>query len=99
MEELGSESTSHPLLLTVYRLTGVPNTGGSAIVYNGSALYSSGTNTVSSAIGFVGVLRATRRCVHIGPRQGLVDEADPVINSWRRLQRSATASTLQVASE
>eukprot|EP01050_Picozoa_sp_SAG11_P005822 SAG11_NODE_426_length_9563_cov_7.501479_5_plen_93_part_00 len=33
MEELGSECTSHPLLLTVYRLTGVPNTGGSAIVY------------------------------------------------------------------
>ena len=33
MEELGGECTSHPLLLTVYRLTGVPNTGGSAIVY------------------------------------------------------------------
>eukprot|EP01050_Picozoa_sp_SAG11_P023931 SAG11_NODE_4954_length_1711_cov_1.644541_1_plen_65_part_00 len=31
MEELGSECTSHPLLLTVYRLTSVPNTGGSAI--------------------------------------------------------------------
>eukprot|EP01050_Picozoa_sp_SAG11_P008111 SAG11_NODE_698_length_7682_cov_6.090993_3_plen_153_part_00 len=30
---LGGEFTSHPLLLTVYRLTGVPNTGGSAIVY------------------------------------------------------------------
>eukprot|EP01050_Picozoa_sp_SAG11_P016637 SAG11_NODE_2296_length_3554_cov_3.189870_1_plen_28_part_10 len=28
MEELGGECTSHPLLLTVYRLTGVPNTGG-----------------------------------------------------------------------
>ena len=33
MEELGSECTSHPLLLTVYRLAGVPDTGGSAIVY------------------------------------------------------------------
>eukprot|EP01050_Picozoa_sp_SAG11_P044989 SAG11_NODE_22174_length_410_cov_6.514469_1_plen_65_part_00 len=33
MEESGSEWTSHPLLLTVYRLTGVPNIGGSAIVY------------------------------------------------------------------
>eukprot|EP01050_Picozoa_sp_SAG11_P030454 SAG11_NODE_9020_length_959_cov_2.648300_1_plen_38_part_00 len=33
MEELGGECTSHPLLLTVYRLIGVPNTGGSAIVY------------------------------------------------------------------
>ena len=33
MEELGGECTSHPLLLTVYRLTGVPNTGRSAIVY------------------------------------------------------------------
>eukprot|EP01050_Picozoa_sp_SAG11_P010426 SAG11_NODE_1041_length_6056_cov_5.902468_3_plen_60_part_00 len=33
MEDLGGECTSHPLLLTVYRLTGVPNTGGSAIVY------------------------------------------------------------------
>eukprot|EP01050_Picozoa_sp_SAG11_P026545 SAG11_NODE_6397_length_1321_cov_4.606383_1_plen_50_part_00 len=33
MEELGGECTSHPLLLTVYRLTGVPITGGSAIVY------------------------------------------------------------------
>ena len=31
---MGSECTSHPLLLTVYRLTGAPNTGGSAIVYN-----------------------------------------------------------------
>ena len=30
---MGSECTSHPLLLTVYRLTGAPNTGGSAIVY------------------------------------------------------------------
>ena len=33
MEELGGECTSHPLSFTVYRLTGVPNTGGSAIVY------------------------------------------------------------------
>eukprot|EP01050_Picozoa_sp_SAG11_P058430 SAG11_NODE_37333_length_257_cov_0.968354_1_plen_71_part_10 len=33
MEELGGECTSHPLLLTVYRFTSVPNTGGSAIVY------------------------------------------------------------------
>eukprot|EP01050_Picozoa_sp_SAG11_P036437 SAG11_NODE_13869_length_635_cov_1.194030_1_plen_66_part_10 len=33
MEELGSECTSHPLSLTIYRLPGVPNTGGSAIVY------------------------------------------------------------------
>eukprot|EP01047_Picozoa_sp_COSAG01_P128615 COSAG01_NODE_57985_length_309_cov_0.333333_1_plen_72_part_10 len=34
MEELGSECSSRPLLLTVHRLAGVPNTGGSAIVYN-----------------------------------------------------------------
>eukprot|EP01050_Picozoa_sp_SAG11_P004617 SAG11_NODE_300_length_11057_cov_5.223469_1_plen_103_part_00 len=33
MEDLGSECTSHPLLLTIYGLTGAPNIGGSAIVY------------------------------------------------------------------
>ena len=40
MEELGSECTSHPLFLTVYRLAGVPNTGGSAIVYSMSRVKS-----------------------------------------------------------
>eukprot|EP01050_Picozoa_sp_SAG11_P017820 SAG11_NODE_2612_length_3172_cov_3.416206_3_plen_45_part_00 len=40
MEELGGECTSHPLSLTVYRLTGVPNTGGSAIVYSTATKFS-----------------------------------------------------------
>ena len=40
---MGSECTSHPLLLAVYRLTGAPNTGGSAIVYTNSTQFVNST--------------------------------------------------------
>eukprot|EP01050_Picozoa_sp_SAG11_P006173 SAG11_NODE_468_length_9209_cov_21.950604_5_plen_52_part_00 len=50
MEELGGECTSHPLLLTVYRLTGVPNTGGSAIVYNYYYIGNPGTTVARTVI-------------------------------------------------